>query len=110
MPWKEAAVVEERIRFLLRAFKSNENFTGQRRRFGISAKTGCKRLKRFEEGGAAGLEGRPTIAKEARSKTGGKTQKRIISLKNRCKSWGAKKIHALYMKKYPGGMPRAEAP
>ena len=65
MPWKEVTVVEERLKFVLKAFKSKENFTEQCRRFGISTKTGYKWLKRFEEG-------------------------------------GAKKIHTLYMKKYPG--------
>jgi len=101
MPWKEVTVVEERLRFVLKAFKSKENFTEQCRKFGISTKTGYKWLKRFEEGGVAGLKDQPTIAKEVRNKTDYKTQKRIIYLKKRYKSWGAKKIHALYMKKYP---------
>ena len=57
MPWKEATVVEERLRFVLKAFKSNENFTEQCRKFGISTKTGYKWLKTFEEGGIAGLNG-----------------------------------------------------
>ena len=94
--------MEERLKFVLKAFKSNENFTEQCRRFGISTKTGYKWLKRFEEGGVAGLKDQPTIAKEVRNKTDDKTQRRIIRLKKRYKSWGAKKIHALYVKKYPG--------
>ena len=102
MPWKEATVVEERLKFVLRAFKSNENFTEQCRRFGISTKTGYKWLKRFEEGGVAGLKDQPTIAREVRNKTDDKTLRRIVRLKKRYKLWGAKKIHSLYMKKYPG--------
>ena len=102
MPWKELTVVEERLKFVLKAFKSKENFTEQCRRFGISTKTGYKWLKRFEEGGVAGLKDQPTVAKEVRNKTDDKTQRRIIRLKKRYKSWGAKKIHSLYMRKYPG--------
>ena len=102
MPWKEVTVVEERLRFVLKAFKSKENFTELCRRFGISTKTGYKWLKRFEEGGENGLKDLPTIAKEVRNKTDDKTQRRLIRLKNRYKSWGAKKIHTLYKRKYPG--------
>ena len=56
MPWKEVSVVEERLKFVLKAYKSKENFTEQCRRFGISTKTGYKWVKRFEEGGVAGLK------------------------------------------------------
>ena len=91
MPWKEVTVVEERLQFVLKAFKSNENFTEQCRRLGISTKTGYKWLKRFEEGGVAGLKDQPTIAKEVRNKTDDITQRRIIRLKKRYKTWGQKK-------------------
>jgi len=102
MPWKEISVMDERLRFVLKAFKSNENFTEQCRRTGISTKTGYKWLKRFETGGVAGLKDQPTIAKEVRNKTDDKTQRRIVRIKKRYKAWGAKKIHSLYMEKYPG--------
>ena len=102
MPWMEVTVAEERLKFVPKAFKSKENFTEQCRRFGISTKTGCKWLKRFEEGGVAGLKDQPTIAKEVRNKTDGKTHRRIVRLKKRYGSWGAKKIHTLYLRKYPG--------
>jgi len=102
MPWKEVTVVEERLRFVLKAFKSKENFTELCRRFGISTKTGYKWLKRFEEGGKDGLKDQPTIAKENRNKIDDRTLRRIVRLKERYKSWGAKKICVLYKKKYPG--------
>ena len=102
MPWKETSVMDERLRFVLKAYKSKENFTEQCRRTGISTKTGYKWLKRFEEGGVAGLKDKPTIAKEVRNRTDDKTQRRIIRIKKRYKAWGAKKIHSLYMTKFPG--------
>ena len=102
MPWKEATVMDERLRFVLDAFKSKESFTQICRRFGISTKTGYKWLKRFEEGGREGLKDQPTVAKNIHNKTDDKTLKRIVRLKKRYKYWGAKKIQALYMRKYPG--------
>jgi transposase-like protein len=83
----------------LRAFKSKENFTKQCRRFGISTKTGYKWLKRFEEGGVAGLKDQPTIAKEVRNKTDDITQRRIIRLKKKIQNMGSKKnTHPAYEK------------
>ena len=95
MPWMEVTVVEERLKFVLKAFKSKENFTEQCRRFGISTKTGYKWLKRFEEGGVAGLKDQPTIAKEVRNKTDDKTHRRIVRLKKRYGPWGQKNTHPL---------------
>jgi transposase InsO family protein len=94
--------MEERERFVVKAFKTKENFTEICRRFGISTKTGYKWLKRFEEGGFPALKDQPTVAKNVRNKTDDKTLKRIIRLKKRHLFWGAKKIQALYQKKYPG--------
>lgn len=109
MPWKVVTVVEERLKFVLKAFKSKENFTEQCRRFGISTKTGYKWIKRFEEGGVAGLKDQPTIAKEARNKTDDKTLRRIIRLKKRYKSWGAKKYTHCILKNIMENMSRVEA-
>jgi transposase InsO family protein len=102
MPWKETSVMEERHRFVLKAYKSQESFTQICRRFGISTKTGYKWLKRFEESGASGLEDRPTVAKNVRNKTDEKVQNRLLRLKDSHKTWGAKKIMVLYERKYPG--------
>jgi len=102
MPWKETSVMEERYRFVLKAYKSQESFTQICRRFGVSTKTGYKWLKRFEESGAAGLDDRPTIAKNVRNKTDEKVQNRLLRLKDKHKTWGAKKITVLYERKYPG--------
>jgi transposase InsO family protein len=94
--------VEERLKFVLKAFKSDENFTEICRRFGISTKTGYKWIKRFEEGGVKGLKDQPTVAKNVRNKTDDKTLRRILRIKRRYKYWGAKKIQTLYQRKYPG--------
>jgi transposase InsO family protein len=101
MPWKETNAMDERKDFVLKAYKSKESFTVICRRFGISTKTGYKWLKRFEEGGAAGLEDQPRVNINNRNKTDALTQARLIKLKDKHKPWGAKKILALYKKKYP---------
>ena len=89
MPWKETSVMEERYKFVLKAFKSNDNFTEICRRFGISTKTGYKWLKRFEEHGAAGLEDKPPIAKKVRNKTEVEIQCRLLRLKKKTSCMGS---------------------
>jgi len=101
MPWKEISIMEERYRFVLSAYKSTESFTGICRKFGVSTKTGYKWLKRFEEKGIVGLEDQPKVAKNVRNKTDEKIQNRLLRIKDRHKSWGAKKIMVLYARKYP---------
>ena len=101
MPWKETSVVQERHKFALKAFKSNDNFTELCRKFGISTKTGYKWLKRFEEKGIAGLEDKPPIAKTIRNKTDIEIQNRLLRLKRKHMSWGARKIQTIYKRKYP---------
>jgi transposase-like protein len=90
MPWKETSVMEERYRFVLKAYKSQESFTQICRRFGISSKTGYKWLNRFEKSGAAGLDDRPTVAKNVRNRTDEKVQNRLLRLKDKHKTWKAK--------------------
>ena len=101
MPWKETSVVEQKLKFALKAFKSDENFTELCRKFGISTKTGYKWRKRFEENGAAGLEDKPSSAKTIRNKTPMEIQNRLLRIKRKHLTWGAKKIQTIYKRKYP---------
>lgn len=101
MPWKEVSIMDQRLKFALKAFKSNENFTELCRKFGISTKTGYKWKNRFENGGLPALYDQPKIAKNLRNKTDKETEYRIVKLKEKHKYWGAKKIYVLYKKKYP---------
>ena len=101
MPWKETSVVEQKLKFALKAFKSDENFTELCRKFGISTKTGYKWRKRFEENGAAGLEDKPSSAKTIHNKTPMEIQNRLLRIKRKHLTWGAKKIQTIYKRKYP---------
>jgi transposase len=55
--WKERSVMDERIRFVIRA-EDGETMASLCREFGISRKTGCKILERYEECGLEGLRDR----------------------------------------------------
>jgi transposase-like protein len=59
MPWQEVSIMSSRKEFVSLARQEGVNFSALCRRFGISPKTGCKLVKRFEAGGEAGLLDRP---------------------------------------------------
>ena len=56
MPWRERTVSGEREAFVLLAVMPGANVSELCRRFGISRSNGFKWLKRYKEGGLAGLE------------------------------------------------------
>ena len=59
MPWKEIKPMDQKIKFVLKTFDKNVNFTRLCKEFGISTKTGYKWRQRFIEGGVPALEDRP---------------------------------------------------
>ena len=55
MPWEEPSIVDRRIEFVKRVEVGEESMLSLCREFSISAKTGYKWLKRYEEEGRRGL-------------------------------------------------------
>ena len=55
MPWKESSVASEQRLFIDRCQTGEETFSELCRQFGISRKTGYKRVNRFAEYGYEGL-------------------------------------------------------
>ncbi|MDR1219757.1 MAG: integrase core domain-containing protein [Treponema sp.] len=94
--------MDEKKEFIFRRWNREETFTEICRKFGISAKTGCKRLARFKEQGAAGLAELSRTPKNNANKVAESVKKRLLKLKGKHKYWGAYKILTLYAGKYPG--------
>ena len=97
MPWKEIDAMNQRVEFVLRALRT-ENFRELCREYGISAKTGYKWKERFLEYGLAGMG---EESRRPKSSPGGLDEAvvcEIIRLKERHRSWGARKLRHLYMR------------
>src|SRR5688572_13980825 len=95
MPWKEIDAMNQRVEFVLRALRT-ENFRELCREYGISAKTGYKWKERFLEYGLAGMG---EESRRPKSSPGGLDEAvvcEIIRLKERHRSWGARKLRHLY--------------
>jgi transposase InsO family protein len=95
MPWKEINVMNQRVEFVMRAYKEG-NFRALCHEYGISPKTGYKWLERFQQHGTSGLE-------DASRRPNGHARQvaediicEIVRLKKDHPAWGPKKIRALY--------------
>lgn len=95
MPWKVTNVMEERIKFIVRALNGDLNFSGLCEEFGVSRSTGYRWLKRYREYGnlfeIKELSRRPHSNP---TKTSAEHEGRIKALRLRY-GWGAKKLKVL---------------
>lgn len=82
--------------FVLAALAPGANVAGLCRDFGISRTKGYKWIGRFKRQGEAGLTDRSRRPLSSRG-TDGETVLRLIELRNRFPSWGAKKLQILLL-------------
>ena len=94
MPWKETCPMNERVKFVVAINDFDGSFRELCRRFGISPRTGCKWVRRYEQFGPAGLEDRPPIPKRLPHATPDDVLARIIELRKDHPTWGPKKLHS----------------
>lgn len=94
MPWKESDAVSERMRFVLR-LEQGERMVDLCREFGISAKTGHKIKKRYDEEGPEGLFDRSRRPRNSPRRTPAQIAGLIIAARRRFPTWGPKKLRVL---------------
>jgi len=101
MPWKEINKMDQKIRFVVKTFDKHANFTQLCKEFGISTKTGYKWRQRFIEGGEPALADKPRTPNANAKSVDRDMIYDIITIKNKKKSWGAPKIHAILVDMHP---------
>ena len=96
MPWKESTIMEQKIELICEWRTGNYTITELCRSFEISRPTAYKIIARFENEGYEGLK---ELSRKPRgdhpNSTCEKVVNGILSLKEKHKLWGAKKIHKL---------------
>lgn len=93
MPWRERTVSGEREAFVLLAVMPGANVSELCRRFGISRSNGFKWLKRYKEGGLAGLESLSRRPLSSPSRTGPAVETKILDVRSGSnEAWGGRKI------------------
>lgn len=100
MPWKATSAMEERKAFASDHALGVFSFAELCRRFGVSRKTGYKWIRRYEEGGEAGLGDRSRRPSRVPHATPPEKVVRIVALRKKY-GWGAKKLLKILERRDP---------
>lgn len=100
MTWRQCCIMEERIRFVIRALEG-EPVAALCREFEISRKTGYKFLKRYQDFGIDALRDESRRPLRNANRLSVSVEELILSLKAEKPDWGAKKLRERFIRKYP---------
>jgi transposase InsO family protein len=92
MPWREVSIMEQRLEFVALARQEGANVRELCRRFGISATSGYKWLRRSDGHGgdwAADLSRRPHTSP---LRTEASVERAVLAIRDAHPAWGARKI------------------
>jgi transposase InsO family protein len=93
MPWEEVSTMSLRKEFVMLALQDGANRRELCRRFGVSAKTGYKWLKRYMDEGAEGLVERSRRPNHSPNSTPLVLEQAIVKLRKAHPAWGGRKLH-----------------
>lgn len=99
MPWGDKSVIDLRQEFVVLAQHKSLSFSELCVRFSISRKTGYKWLERYQELGHSALTDRSRRPLHSPSQTQEPIIDRILTVRDQHPAWGAKKIHAILIRK-----------
>jgi putative transposase len=103
MPWRETCAMTERLRFIACLEEGDETMAALCRGFGISRKTGYQLLARYEAEGEDGLRDRSHAAHHHPHAVDDVTEERIVALRSKHPTWGARKLRARLRMDEPAG-------
>jgi transposase InsO family protein len=101
MPWKEVTTMQEKERFLASIPQWKGSFRSLCREFGISPKTGYKRLNRYKQCGLESLKELSRKPKNSPNKTARDIEELIVKIRQLHPAWSGEKLrNYLYSKGY----------
>jgi putative transposase len=107
MPWTETCAVDERVRMIADLLRREEPNAAVFARYGVSAKTGYKWLRRYQREGAAGLIERSHAPHRHGLALPELTVHRLVALRERWPLWGPRKLRVKYQELYADAAPPA---
>lgn len=105
MPWQECTVMDQRQDFVALAHREGVNMRELCRRFGISAKTGYKLLRRYEQDGVRSLADRSRRPQHSPRQTAPAIVDAICALRREHDKGGGRKIHHRLLRDGWGDVP-----
>ena len=94
VPWKSTNPEVEQIKFIQRWERGGETFLETCQAFGISPKTGYKRVHRFQARGWDGLGDQSRAPHQHPNQTRREVVERLIAARHEHPTWGPKKLVA----------------
>ncbi len=92
MAWREVSIMEQRDEFVSLALQEGANRRALCRRFGISAQTGYKWLRRHLAGEAGGLGDRSRRPLSSPRRSAAELEAAVLRLRDAHPAWGARKL------------------
>jgi len=102
MPWTERSLMDDRLCFIAACLRDEEPMGALCARFGVSRKTGCKWLDRYEADGAAGLTDRSRARHGQTLSIDPETAAMILELRDKRDKWGPRKLLGRLALDHPG--------
>ena len=95
MPWKETTTMEQKIEFICEWNSQKYSISELCRAFEISRPTAYKLINKYEKFGLEGLLDDSKASIHHPNQTAPKVVDKVLKLKERHKTWGAKKLRVL---------------
>src|SRR5215208_803428 len=92
MPWKASTTMSQRQDFVELALQEDSNICALCREFGITARTGYKWIKRYQEQGEVGLYDRSRRPKHSPRKSSSIIEEAVLKVRRAHPAWGGRKI------------------
>ena len=99
MPWKETTTMEQKIEFICEWNSQKYSISELCRAFEISRPTAYKLINKYEKFGLEGLLDDSKAPIHHPNQTDPKVVDKVLKLKERHKTWGAKKLRVLLFKR-----------
>lgn len=100
MGWLSKSVMEQKIRFIQLWLTEEYTLSGLCESFGISRTTGYKLIDRYYEKGEEAFKDMSRAPKHIPHKTAEGVERKIVELRKRHESWGARKLRVLLKRHY----------
>jgi len=94
MPWQERSTMSLKQEFVTLASQDGANLSALCLRFRISRPTGYAWLRRYRDGGVAGLAERPRAPASSPGQTSGTVEDAVVALRDAHPAWGGRKLRA----------------
>jgi len=95
MPWKTMDIKEQRVRFVVAAYRREKPMAELCREFGVSRPVGYEWLRRYAQGGVEAIAEHSRRPQSSPRRKEAALEERVIELRRRYPDWGARKLRVL---------------